>query len=124
MSDQLNNIMNYSSLGDICVEVIEESWQGNVPIKPPRRDGLQSSQETRDGLSIKNNKIGFPQNDLYNTSIASGQNPYEQEESKTIDQNKVINIIDTFIRKLDSKNNNDRLALTILGTLKKQVKRL
>ena len=116
--------MNYSSLGDICSEVIEESWRGNTPIKPSRKDGLQPPVETRDGLSIKNNKIGFPQNDLYNQSIASGQNPYEQEESKTIDQNKVISMIDNFINNLDSKSNNDRLALTILGNLKKQIKRL
>jgi hypothetical protein len=116
--------MNYSSLSDICTEVIEESWQGNVPIRPSRKDGLQPSVETRDNLSIKNNKIGFSQNDQYNQSIGSGQNPYEQEESKTIDQNKVINIIDDYISGLDSKNNNDRLALTILGKLKKQIKRL
>lgn len=116
--------MNYPSLSDICSEVIEESWQGNTPPRPIRKDGLQSSVETRDGLNYKNNKIGFPQNDVYNTSIASGQNPYEQEESKSIDQGKVINIIDKFIGGLDSKNNNDRLALTILGSLKKQIKRL
>lgn len=116
--------MKYSSLSDICTEVIEEGWHGKTPPRPIRNDGLQSSVETRDGLSIKNNKIGFAQNDLYNQSISSGQNPYEQEESKSIDQNKVINIIDTFIGKLDSKNNSDRIALTILGTLKKQIKRL
>jgi hypothetical protein len=98
-------------------EVIEESWGGMAMNRPPLKGGTQAPQDTRNTLSSASSKIGIEQGSLYNQSQASGSNPYEQEESKSIDKQRIYDIIDYLLKDLDSSKITDRTAVMILGKL-------
>jgi hypothetical protein len=97
--------MNYSSLGEICSEVINESMG------------------VRDGLNY-NNKIGHSLNNSYEQSINSGQNPYEQEEVKIIDRGKVLDILNNYISHVDNSDQSGKILIKILKSLINKVKSL
>jgi len=103
-------------------EVMEESWGGMAMNRPPLKGGTQAPQDTRNTLSSASSKIGIEQGSLYNQSQASGQNPYEQEESGSIDKQKVYGIIEHLLKDLDSSKITDRTAVMILSKLKKLIK--
>lgn len=111
----LNKVMNYSSLGEICSEVINESMG---------IQGLKSPQETRDSLNYKTNRIGHSTINSYEQSINSGQNPYEQEEVKTVDQGKVIDILNNYISHVDNSDQSGILITKILKSLINKIKSL
>ena len=103
-------------------EVMEESWGGMAMNRPPLKGGTQAPQDTRNTLSSASSKIGIEQGSLYNQSQASGSNPYEQEESKSIDKQRIYDIIDYLQKDLDSSKITDRTAVMVLGKLKKYIK--
>lgn len=107
--------MNYSSLGEICSEVINES----MGIR-----GLKSPQETQNNLSYKTDGVNYSLNNSYEQSINSGQNPYEQEEVKTIDQSKVLDILNNYINHVDNYDQSGTVISKILKSLIQKVKDL
>lgn len=109
-------------LFDAYSEVMEESWGGLAMNRPPLKEGKQAPQDTRNTLSSASSKIGIEQGSLYNRSQASGNNPYEQEESKSIDKQRIYDIIEFLLKDLDSSKITDRTAIMILGKLKKYIK--
>jgi hypothetical protein len=109
-------------LFDAYDEVLEESWGGLAMNRPPLKGGTQAPQDAKNTLSSASTKIGIDQGSLFNQSQASGQNPYEQEESGCIDKLKVHGIIDNLLSELDSSKITDRTAIMVLGKLKKLIK--
>ncbi len=109
-------------LFDAYEDILEESWGGLAMNRPSIKGGLQAPQDTKNTLSSASSKIGIEQGSLYNQSQASGQNPYEQEESRAIDKQKIYGIIDYLLNDLDSSKITDRAAVMVLGKLKKLIK--
>lgn len=103
-------------------EVLEETWGGLAMNRPPLKGGTQAPRDTKNTLSSASSKIGIEQGSLYNQSQSSGQNPYEQEESGSIDKQKIYGIINSLLGELDSSKITDRTAVMVLSKLKKQIK--
>lgn len=97
--------MNYSSLGEICSEIFNES------------------RNVQDGLNHIN-KFGHTLYNSYEQSIDSGQNPYEQEEVKSIDQGKVLDILNNYISHVDNSDQSGKLITKILKSLIDKIKSL
>jgi hypothetical protein len=108
-------------LSDAYNEILEESGGGSAMGRLPIKGGLQAPQDAKNTLSSNSSKIGVTQGSLYNQSQASGQNPYEQEESKAIDKQKICGIIDLLSGDLDISKITDRSAIMVLGKLKKMI---
>ena len=106
-------------LFDAYGQILEESWGGMAMNRPPLKGGTQAPRDTKNTLSSASSKIGIEQGSLYNQSQASGSNPYEQEESKAIDKQRVFDTIDHLLIDLDSSKITDRTAIMVLGKLKK-----
>jgi hypothetical protein len=102
-------------------EVIEESWGGMAMNRPPLKGGTQAPQDAKNTLSSASSKIGIEQGSLFNQSQSSGNNPYEQEESKAIDKQRIYDIIDFLLKDLDSSKITDRSAVMVLSKLKKLI---
>ena len=109
-------------LSRICARVIEENWEGLTINRPPVKGGYTPPQESQMSLRYKGIKIGGPEVNMMDQSLASGQNPYEQEEGESVDKNSVINLIDKHLSKLDIHNNLDRSAIMILTDIKQKLK--
>lgn len=109
-------------LFDAYEDILEESWGGLAMNRPPIKGGIEAPQDAKNTLSSASSKIGIEHGSLFNQSQASGQNPYEQEESKAIDKQKIYSIIDSLMDELDPKKITDRTAVMILGKLKKLIK--
>jgi hypothetical protein len=103
-------------------EILEESWDGMTMNRPPIKGGLQSPTDSKNTLSSTQAKIGIDQGSLLAQSEASGQNPYEQEESGAIDKQRLFKMIDYLLQDLDNAKITDRTAIMILGKLKNWVK--
>lgn len=109
-------------LFDAYSGILEETWGGLAMNRPPLKGGTQAPQNAKNTLSSASSKIGIEQGSLYNQSQASGQNPYEQEESGSIDKQKVFGAIDALLKDLDASKITDRTAVMVLGKLKKVLK--
>ena len=109
-------------LYDAYATVLEESRGGSTLGRLPIKGGLQAPQDAKNTLSSASSKIGINRGSLYNQSQASGQNPYEQEESNAIDKQKIYGIIDFLLGELDNSKITDRTAIMVLGKLKKIIK--
>ncbi len=108
-------------LGDIYQGVFNESYGLRVD-RVPIKGGLQAPQDAKNTLSPAGSKIGIDPGSLYNQSVSSGNNPYEQEEGQSIDKAELFSIIDNLSKDLDNSKITDRTALMILGKLKNSIK--
>jgi len=102
-----------------------EGWNPGSPNLPGDARGVSRAQETATSLRMKGvfGSGDSPAN-MASLSMASGQNPYEQEEDTALSKSNVLNLIDASMADLDSNNNSDKTALLILGTLRKKIKSL
>jgi hypothetical protein len=103
----------------------EEGWGPSSPNLPGDGRSRLPPQETKDSIRMKGTfgSADSPAN-MASLSMASGQNPYEQEEDKALSKSKVLNLISSSMENLDINNNSDKNALLILGTLKKKIQSL
>ena len=102
-----------------------EGWTPGSPNLPGTARGAVRAQETPDSLRMKGTfGSGDSPPNMAAQSMASGQNPYEQEEEATLSKSNVLNLIDASMADLDHRNNSDKTALLILGTLRKKIKSL
>ena len=109
-------------LFDAYETILDESYNGLSMNRPPLKGGTQAPQDSKNTLSSASSKIGIEQGSLYNQSQASGQNPYEQEESGAIDKQRLFQMIDYLLQDLDNSKITDRTAMMVLGKLKNWVK--
>jgi len=108
------------ALGELYGAILEESWGGASMRRPPLKGGHYAPNEVKNQYTAQQVKFGTTEMNPMTVNV----NPNEQEEivSGSIDKQKVFDIIDSLSTKLDSTNNNDRGALTVLGKLKKLLK--
>jgi hypothetical protein len=81
--------------------------------------GTIAPQTAGQGLSYKNYKAGLPVNNLGDESQAGNVqfgNPYEQNEEVS-----VISLIDAELSNLDGNSPTDRVAIDVLGKIKKKL---
>jgi hypothetical protein len=105
--------------------MIYEGWGPSSPNLPGDSRATLQPQETADSVRMKGvfGSADSPAN-MASLSMASGQNPYEQEEDKALSKSKVLNLISSSMENLDTNNNSDKNVLLILGTLKKKIQSL
>ena len=106
-------------------EIYSEGWNPGGPNLPGDSKATFPPQETRDSLRMRGVfGAGDSPASMYSNSLASGQNPYEQEEDQMISKNTVLKMIDTHIGHLDSANRLDQSGVLHLGKLKNEIKGL
>jgi hypothetical protein len=102
-----------------------EGWGPGTPNLPGDARGMLPARETKDSIKMKGVfSAGDSPSNMLSVSQASGQNPFEQEEDKALSKSNVLNLIDAAMADLDKHNNQDALALLVLGTLRKKVRSL
>lgn len=109
-------------LSRICARVIEENWEGLTMNRPPIKGGTTPPQESQMSLRYKGIKMGGPMVNQMDQSLASGQNPTEQEEGECVEKSAIISLINSHLEKLDINNNLDRSAIMILTDIKQKLK--
>lgn len=102
-----------------------EGWGPSSPNLPGDARTRMSPHETKDSIRMKGifGSGDSPAN-MASLSMASGQNPYEQEEEHTLSKSDVLNLIDAAMADLDPNNNLDKSGVLALGVLRKKIKSL
>lgn len=119
--------MWFQELGEFYERnVVEEGYRGLSVDQTPQIKGMQAPTLAKPSLSYRNNKMGTAEPTMAAASGAGNVqfgNPYEQEEEVTgsIEKQAVLNFINELESTLDDANNNDRVALMVLGELKNKI---
>lgn len=107
------------------IGMLYEGWGPSSPNLPGDSRATLPPQETKDSVKMKGvfGSADSPAN-MASLSMASGQNPYEQEEDKALSKSNVLNLIDAAMDNLDPKNNLDKSGLLSLGVLRNKIKKM
>lgn len=102
-----------------------EGWGPSSPNLPGDGRSRMAPRETHDSLMMKGTfgSADSPAN-MASLSMASGQNPYEQEEDQMISKNTVLQMIGEALETLDSVITLDQSGVFALGQLKNKIKGL
>lgn len=109
------------------ISLIYEDSRGLYDRQSAQRKDLQAPQLSKPNLSIRNVKLGTPEPNMAASSLAGNVmfgNPMEQEEEihdGPISKLKLLNLIDQLTSGLDSSSPTDRVALMVLGKLKREI---
>lgn len=110
--------MSLQELGNLYLEM-------TTPNLPENGRGVKPPVETTDSLRYKGVfGAGDSPPNILSTSMASGQNPQEQEEDALVSKNMVLNLIEKHINALDHVNRLDESGIFHLTKLKSDVNKL
>lgn len=106
-------------------KIYTEGWGPSSPNLPGDSKATTPPAETRDSLRMKGVfASGDSPSNMAAVSMASGQNPYEQEEERAISKKVILDLIEDEFTTLSHTNTMDRSAILALSTLKKKLNKL
>jgi hypothetical protein len=107
------------------IGMLYEGWGPSSPNYPADGRSTLPPQETKDSIRMKGvfGSGDSPAN-IASLSMASGQNPYEQEEDSAVSKSTILQLLHKSMQDLDHNNNMDKNSILILSGLIKIIKNL